>query len=69
MKKLLVLIAVCGVATILSCSKDEATTINEPDALTRNAGVGDSADTDSGKIRIGDLVIDTTWNGETHINF
>ena len=69
MRKLLVLIAVCGVATILSCSKDEVEPLNEPEALTRNAGISDSAETDSGKVRIGDVVIDTTWNRETHISF
>lgn len=69
MKKLLILIAVCGVVTILSCSKEDATPLGETNATTRNAGIGDSAETDSGKVRIGDIVIDTTWNGETHINF
>lgn len=69
MKKLYVLIAVCGVAIILSCSKEEATSLSEPEALTRNAGFSDSDEADSGKVRMGDVVIDTAWNGETHINF
>ena len=55
--------------TVVACSKEDATSLNEPEAMTRNAGIGDSSETDSGKVRIGDVVIDTTWNGETHINF
>lgn len=30
---------------------------------------GSSAETDSGIVKIGDVAIDTTWNGKTQINF
>ena len=39
------------------------------DVRSRGTSLNDSTENDSGKVRNGDVVIDTTWNGETHIYF
>lgn len=59
------MIAVC-LMTAISCSREEV--INE-DYTTRSASRSDSTDLDSGKIRIGDVVIDTAWTGDTIIYY
>ena len=53
-----------GAAFFVSCSEAEPEEPQPDPART--------VETDSlppGYVRIGDVVIDTTWNGETHISF
>ena len=59
------MIAVC-LMTAISCSREEV--IDEVSS-TRSASRSDSTDLDSGKIRIGDVVIDTAWAGDTIIYY
>ena len=50
---------------MISCS--EANTIGDENVLTRSDGVNDSGVSDFGNVRYGNMVVDTTWSGETHI--
>ena len=71
-KGLYIVLAVLTVSIAFgACGKEEAEVVNEPDVTysSRGASLNDSTESDSGKVRIGDVVIDTTWNGETHIFF
>lgn len=71
-KGLYIVLAVLTVAIAFgACGKEEVDAVNEPDvtANSRGAGMNDSTESDSGKVRIGDIVIDTAWAGETHIYF
>ena len=60
----------CG---FLSCTEDEAPT-PKPQAVEQddsNNPTRSDEDTQSsdGKVRVGDVVIDTTWDGENNYNF
>lgn len=62
-----ILVMAAGLTAILSCERE-----NNPldeNAATRGTSLIDSVDSDSGKVRYGNVVVDTSWNGETHINF
>ena len=61
------LVIMVGFVAFLSCERENSPM--EDNATTRGAAKNDSIESDSGKVRYGDVVIDTTWNGETHINF
>ena len=61
------LVMMVGLAVMLSCER-EYNPVDE-NATTRGTNLNDTVDLDSGKVRIGDVVIDTTWNGETQVNF
>ena len=61
----ILMIAAC-LFTAVACSKEDTT---EENALTRGISKMDSSYLDSGKVRYGDVVIDTTWAGETHLEF
>ena len=71
MKKIFLFIGFVAVASFFSCSQDEPedVRIQMEDVRSRGTSLNDSTENDSGKVRIGDVVLDTTWNGETHIYF
>jgi len=71
MKKLfyIVLVGIVTTIAVAACSQDEPYT-EEPESTTRTTiWLGDTTGGDSGKVRIGNVVIDTVWAGETHIYF
>jgi hypothetical protein len=51
----------------LLCSCERESITPEADSLTRTAA--DSTANDDGLLHIGNIAIDTTWAGETHINY
>ena len=69
----ILMIAAC-LFTAVACSKEDTEDVRSKmddirGGSSRSAALNDSSDTDSGKVRIGDVVIDTTWNGDTIIHF
>ena len=62
-KGFVMLVMMVGFTAFLSCERE-----NNPmddSATTRGASVNDSTDNNGGIT----ITVDTTWNGETHINF
>ena len=60
----------CGFS---SCTEDEAPTpkpqATEQDVSNNPTRSDEDTQTSDGKVRIGDVVIDTTWDGESNYNF
>ena len=63
------LVGIVNTIAVAACCQDDSYT-EEPESLTRTTiWLGDTTGSDSGKVRIGNVVIDTVWAGETHLYF